>query len=137
MKAFRDNSINCLVATDIASRGLDFSGITHIFNYDFPPYQENYVHRIGRTSRMDENGKAISLRLKDQKKLLERVETFTNSKIEHQNFPGMVEDFTEKEPQNRTKRTRNSRRHNNQFTHLPRKSHERRSSHQSSDNENL
>ena len=135
MKAFRDNSINCLVATDIASRGLDFSGITHIFNYDFPPYQENYVHRIGRTSRMDENGKAISLLLKDQKKLLERVETFTNSKIEHQNLPGMVEDFTEKEPENRTKRTRNSRRHNNQFTHSPWKSHERRSSHQSSDNE--
>ncbi len=83
------------------------------------------------------SGKAISLLLKDQKKLLERVETFTNSKIEHQNLPGMVEDFTEKEPQNRTKRTRNSQRHNNQFTHSPRKSHERRSSHQSSDNENL
>lgn len=50
-----------MIATDVAGRGLDFSRVSHIFNYDFPREPENYVHRTGRTGRMGKQGIAISL----------------------------------------------------------------------------
>jgi ATP-dependent RNA helicase DeaD len=61
MKRFRDANLQILVATDIAARGLDVEGITHVFNYDFPPDKESYIHRIGRTGRAGQTGVAISL----------------------------------------------------------------------------
>ncbi|MHA1346351.1 MAG: DEAD/DEAH box helicase, partial [Candidatus Heimdallarchaeaceae archaeon] len=61
MSNFRKEKINCLIATDVAARGLDIPHVSHIFNYDLPVGNaENYVHRIGRTSRMESIGKAIS-----------------------------------------------------------------------------
>ncbi|MBW2217821.1 MAG: DEAD/DEAH box helicase [Deltaproteobacteria bacterium] len=58
---FKRNKIRVMIATDVAGRGLDFSRVTHIFNYDFPGPSENYVHRTGRTGRMGREGVAISL----------------------------------------------------------------------------
>jgi ATP-dependent RNA helicase DeaD len=58
---FKQGRIRVLIATDVAGRGLDFSGVSHIFNYDFPREAENYVHRTGRTGRMGRVGVAISL----------------------------------------------------------------------------
>ncbi len=58
---FKRNKIQVMIATDVAGRGLDFSRVTHIFNYDFPGASENYVHRTGRTGRMGREGVAISL----------------------------------------------------------------------------
>ena len=58
---FKQGKIRVLIATDVAGRGLDFSGVSHIFNYDFPREAENYVHRTGRTGRMGRVGVAISL----------------------------------------------------------------------------
>jgi len=58
---FKQGKIRVLIATDVAGRGLDFSGVSHIFNYDFPREAENYVHRTGRTGRMGREGVAISL----------------------------------------------------------------------------
>jgi ATP-dependent RNA helicase DeaD len=58
---FKQGKIRVLIATDVAGRGLDFSRVSHIFNYDFPREPENYVHRTGRTGRMGRKGVAISL----------------------------------------------------------------------------
>jgi ATP-dependent RNA helicase DeaD len=58
---FKQGKIKVMIATDVAGRGLDFSRVTHIFNYDFPGASENYVHRTGRTGRMGRAGVAISL----------------------------------------------------------------------------
>ncbi|MHB8790459.1 MAG: helicase-related protein [Desulfobulbaceae bacterium] len=58
---FKKGKIQVMVATDVAGRGLDFSQVSHIFNYDFPGAAENYVHRTGRTGRMGREGIAISL----------------------------------------------------------------------------
>ncbi|MDS0524542.1 DEAD/DEAH box helicase [Clostridium sp. SHJSY1] len=56
MKSFRDAKIQYLIATDVASRGLDITGVTHIYNYDVPESVEAYIHRIGRTGRANEKG---------------------------------------------------------------------------------
>ncbi len=61
MSAFRDGSARVLVATDIAARGLDVANIACVINYDFPLHAEDYVHRIGRTARVEASGQAISL----------------------------------------------------------------------------
>jgi ATP-dependent RNA helicase DeaD len=58
---FKQGKIRVMIATDVAGRGLDFSRVSHIFNYDFPGASENYVHRTGRTGRMGREGVAISL----------------------------------------------------------------------------
>ncbi|CAH0344979.1 DEAD/DEAH box helicase [Bacillus sp. CECT 9360] len=60
MKGFREAAIQLLVATDVAARGLDVEGVTHVFNYDVPEDTESYIHRIGRTGRAGEDGIAIT-----------------------------------------------------------------------------
>lgn len=57
---FRDGKITVLIATDVAARGLDISGVTHVINYDAPESYEDYIHRIGRTGRANKTGKAIT-----------------------------------------------------------------------------
>lgn len=60
LKRFQKNQIDILIATDVASRGLDIEGITHVINYDLPDSFEDYVHRIGRTGRAGKSGKAVT-----------------------------------------------------------------------------
>jgi ATP-dependent RNA helicase RhlE len=60
LKDFKSGAVRVLVATDIASRGIDVDGISHVVNYDFPMHAEDYVHRIGRTGRAHAVGDAIS-----------------------------------------------------------------------------
>ena len=61
LKGFKDRTVSVLVATDIASRGIDVDKLTHVINYEIPEQAENYVHRIGRTGRAGETGEAVSL----------------------------------------------------------------------------
>ncbi len=74
MKRFRDAKIQLLVATDIAARGLDVEGITHVFNYDIPHDAESYIHRIGRTGRAGQTGKAITFAAPRDAIYLEQIE---------------------------------------------------------------
>lgn len=61
MDSFRDNRVRILIATDVASRGLDVRDINYVINYDMPKVIEDYVHRIGRTGRAGARGTSISL----------------------------------------------------------------------------
>jgi ATP-dependent RNA helicase RhlE len=60
LKLFKDNTVQMLVATDVAARGLDIPNVSHVINYDLPETYEDYVHRIGRTGRADKTGKALT-----------------------------------------------------------------------------
>ena len=60
LKEFKEGKIRVLVATDVAARGIDISGVTHVINYDFPEHSEDYIHRIGRTGRAEAVGEAIT-----------------------------------------------------------------------------
>ncbi len=74
MKRFREARIQYLVATDVAARGLDVEGITHVFNYDIPEDVDSYIHRIGRTGRAGEQGIAYTLVAAKDRMLLEMIE---------------------------------------------------------------
>ncbi len=81
MQAYRDRSVNVLICTDVASRGLDVKDITHVINYSLPRELDSYVHRIGRTARSGKKGYAISLVTASHKGLLQRIERLTKSRI--------------------------------------------------------
>ncbi|MDR6552092.1 DEAD/DEAH box helicase [Paenibacillus qinlingensis] len=74
MKRFREGRIELLVATDIAARGLDVEGVTHIFNYDVPQDAESYIHRIGRTGRAGESGVAVTFATQRDMPTIELIE---------------------------------------------------------------
>jgi superfamily II DNA/RNA helicase len=74
LQAFRDSEINLLVATDVAGRGIDIRGLSHVFNFDVPFHAEDYIHRIGRTGRAGESGRAITLVTRDDGKFLDAIE---------------------------------------------------------------
>ncbi|MEA4934729.1 MAG: DEAD/DEAH box helicase [Lawsonibacter sp.] len=78
---FKSGSIQCLVATDIAARGLDIEELSHVFNYNLPEVPETYVHRIGRTGRAGRGGEAIAFCDFSEKPLLKEVEKLIGRKI--------------------------------------------------------
>jgi ATP-dependent RNA helicase DeaD len=82
MKAFRQGDLHVLVATDVASRGLDIDDVSHVVNYDIPEDAEVYVHRVGRTARMGREGKAFTLVTRDQGGELTDIEMLINRMIE-------------------------------------------------------
>lgn len=81
LKRFRKAELQLLCATDIAARGLDIEGVTHVFNYDIPHDAESYIHRIGRTGRAGQNGKAITFVNARQYDLLRRIEAGIKNRI--------------------------------------------------------
>jgi ATP-dependent RNA helicase RhlE len=81
LEDFRAGRIRVLVATDIASRGIDVDGISHVVNFDFPPQAEDYVHRIGRTGRAQAVGEAISFVMQDDLSNLRFLERKTGRMI--------------------------------------------------------
>ena len=82
MSAFKNDEVKYLVATDVAARGIDVEGITHVFNYNLPDDIENYVHRIGRTARAGSEGTAYTIFTEKDAKRLEAIEEFIDMKIE-------------------------------------------------------
>jgi ATP-dependent RNA helicase RhlE len=88
LEGFRSGKHRVLVATNIAARGLDVEGISHVINYDVPDQPEDYVHRIGRTARADADGDAITLVTPDDEGLIHRIEYLLDRKIERKTLPG-------------------------------------------------
>ena len=88
MKSFRDAKIQVLVASDIAARGLDVEGVTHVINYDIPRDPSWYVHRIGRTGRAGNEGTAITLYTPDEVKWLGNIEKKLGIVMERQSLEG-------------------------------------------------
>jgi ATP-dependent RNA helicase RhlE len=78
---FKEGRVMVLVATDIAARGLDISGISYVFNFDLPEVPETYVHRIGRTGRAGEVGMAVTLCSKEQRKLLTSIQRLLGKRL--------------------------------------------------------
>ncbi len=81
LQSFKDGSLNVLVATDIAARGLDIDQLPYVVNYELPNVSEDYVHRIGRTGRAGSEGQAVSLVNAEEMKLLKGIEKLINRKI--------------------------------------------------------
>ncbi|MBR7784188.1 DEAD/DEAH box helicase [Undibacterium luofuense] len=81
LSAMRNGQVRVLVATDVAARGIDVPGITHVFNYDLPKFAEDYVHRIGRTGRAGRKGIAVSLVNHAESLHVRRIERFTKQTI--------------------------------------------------------
>jgi len=88
LEGFRSGKHRVLVATNIAARGLDVEGISHVINYDVPDHAEDYVHRIGRTARYDADGNAITLVTPDDEGLIYRIEYLLGRKIERKTMVG-------------------------------------------------
>jgi superfamily II DNA/RNA helicase len=88
----RHGDVKVLVATDVAARGIDVQGISHVINYDLPKFAEDYVHRIGRTGRANNTGIAISFASNMDRHILRKIEQFTGHRME----PAVVEGFEPK-----------------------------------------
>ena len=93
LDAFKDGRARVLVATDIASRGIDVEGISHVINFDFPMHAEDYVHRIGRTGRADAVGDAISFVTPDDEPYVKALEKMTRKTVPRKRAEGF--DYSE------------------------------------------
>jgi ATP-dependent RNA helicase RhlE len=81
LAGFKSGTYEVLVATDIAARGLDIAGVTHVINYDIPLHPEDYVHRIGRTGRAEQAGDAFTLVTAEELKAMSDIEKFINQNV--------------------------------------------------------
>ncbi|ENY70819.1 ATP-dependent RNA helicase RhlE [Aeromonas diversa CDC 2478-85] len=91
---FRAGTLQALVATDVAARGLDISDLNYVINMEFPFIAEDYVHRIGRTGRAGNKGLAITLFSPEDTPLMEKVEAVLDTRLPQQWFPGFEPDLT-------------------------------------------
>jgi ATP-dependent RNA helicase RhlE len=89
---FKDGTLQVLVATDIAARGIDIDQLPHVVNFDLPNVPEDYVHRIGRTGRAGSTGEAISLVCVDERQLLKDIEKLTRQTLPQEVIPGFEPD---------------------------------------------
>lgn len=81
LERFKSGDVNILVASDVAARGLDIKGVSHVFNFDTPWHPDDYVHRIGRTGRAGAKGRAFTFVAKEDAEAIANVEKLTGSKI--------------------------------------------------------
>jgi ATP-dependent RNA helicase RhlE len=91
VKKFAEGSIRILVATDVVSRGMDIPGVSHVINFDLPKNAEQYIHRIGRTGRARQHGKAISLFTKAEEEMLLEIEILMLKEISQEELPDNIE----------------------------------------------
>jgi ATP-dependent RNA helicase RhlE len=82
LRGFREGRYEVLVATDIAARGLDIADVSHVINYDVPQHPEDYIHRIGRTGRMENTGDAFTLMVAEDGRHVQAIERFISQKIQ-------------------------------------------------------
>ena len=89
IRRFKDQTIDIMVATDVAARGLDISGVSHVYNFDIPQDPESYVHRIGRTGRAGNKGLAVTFVSPREIDHLRIIENMTKKKISKMAIPSM------------------------------------------------
>ena len=94
LKGFKTGDYKILVATDVAARGIDISGVTHVVNYRVPENAEDYVHRIGRTGRAEKEGDAFTLLTADELEYAESVERFLGKKIKRDKLTDFEYQYT-------------------------------------------
>jgi len=111
LEGFKSGEFEILIATDVAGRGLDISGISHVINYDVPRNAENYVHRIGRTGRANTEGDAFTLFSADEINEVKGIEAYIEQSIERKTIEGFEYSFTtllqENKPAPTTRKRRN------------------------------
>ncbi|MDD2648859.1 MAG: helicase-related protein, partial [Eubacteriales bacterium] len=95
LSAFRQGKLKVLIATDIAARGIDIAGLSHVINYDLPNEPESYIHRIGRTGRAGMDGDAISFCSIDEVKYLREIEKLIGRSIPRRECDWPMTIFTE------------------------------------------
>jgi ATP-dependent RNA helicase RhlE len=88
LDGFRDGSVQVLVATDIAARGIDVSCISHVINYDMPDSTDSYTHRIGRTGRADKTGDAFTFITREDEAMVHSIERVLGAKVERRKLEG-------------------------------------------------
>ena len=101
----RHGRLRILVATDVAARGIDVAGITHVINFDLPKFAEDYVHRIGRTGRAGASGIAVSFASGKDSIHLKKIERFTGHRITSHTIPGLEPRYKPRFSSNGTSRT--------------------------------
>lgn len=89
LDAFKRGHARILVATDIAARGIDVEGISHVINYDVPMVAEDYVHRIGRTGRAEASGEAYTLVTPLDEQMIRKIEFVLKNRIERRQLAGL------------------------------------------------
>ena len=107
LEGFKSGKYEIMVATDIAARGIDIAGVSHVINYDVPEHPEDYVHRIGRTGRAQNVGDAFTLMNGEELPALQAIERFIGQKIPRlklENFPYLYTALFEPEPASSGKR---------------------------------
>lgn len=93
LRAFKNGDLDILVATDVAARGLDISGVTHVYNYDIPQDPESYVHRIGRTGRAGKGGMSVTFVTPNEMGYLHVIEDLTKKRMSTLRPPTETEAF--------------------------------------------
>ncbi len=90
LDGFKSGKYQVMVATDIAARGIDVTGISHVINFDVPAFAEDYIHRIGRTGRAMATGDAITFVSQEERKYLQQIEKFIGRNLDARTFPGFI-----------------------------------------------
>ncbi|MBP6579899.1 MAG: DEAD/DEAH box helicase [Sphingorhabdus sp.] len=104
LEAFKTGEINLLVASDVAARGLDIKGVSHVFNFDAPWHPDDYVHRIGRTGRAGAKGKAFTFVTKADEEAIDNIEKLIGLKIERLGKVSAPKEEREATPKKETER---------------------------------
>jgi ATP-dependent RNA helicase RhlE len=100
LSGFKQGQYKVMVATDIAARGIDVEGISHVINYDTPAFAEDYIHRIGRTGRASATGDAITFVGNDERNYFKKIERYTEKNFDLAPYPGF--ERTKKTPAERS-----------------------------------
>jgi ATP-dependent RNA helicase RhlE len=126
LSGFKSGKYEVMVATDIAARGIDVAGVSHVINYDVPQHPEDYVHRIGRTGRAQRAGDAFTLVTPDEYKKLAAIERFIGQRITRLAMEGFAVAPASSRNEQKPLRTRASGFHNRRAFHRSRQNNNRK-----------
>jgi len=109
LDGFRSGKYQVMVATDIAARGIDVQGISHVINFDVPAFAEDYIHRIGRTGRAAATGDAVTFVAPEEQEYLRKIEKFIDRRFDQKKCPGFAYSPVEAAPPPPTQPSRSRR----------------------------